>query len=206
MRRRATAAYTLVEMVVVCAILALLATAVMTNLVAIRRSQTLRSTAADVLRLPTEARNQAATLKVPIALLLDGGDLVLERVAVDEPTNTMGARNTPATSLTIKSGNKGGAGSQSNGDVLKRVTLGGEVQVESAQSQGDSVDPGAWRWVVYPDGSADTAGLVLQFGAQRRTLYLPADGPPRWIEGDQMPDPTQDRWPAGEVEQRVTTG
>jgi type II secretory pathway pseudopilin PulG len=201
MRRRAAAAYTLVEMVVVCAILALLATAVMPNLVAQRRSQALRSTAAAVLRLPTEARSQAAALKAPVALRLDGNDLVLERA---DPDPTPGMGNGAATSLTVGTlgtGAQGGAG-----DVLKRVPLGGEVQVESAQAAGDSVDPGAWRWEVYPDGSSDAAGLVLQFGAERRTLYLPADGPARWVEGDQVPDATQDRWPAGEVEQRASTG
>jgi prepilin-type N-terminal cleavage/methylation domain-containing protein len=204
MRHRRSHAYTLVEMVVVCAILALLATAVMPNLVAQRRSQALRSTAAAVLRLPTEARNQAAALKVPVALLLDGGDLVLERMATDDATtnttNPANAMGGPVSRLGVSNATQG------EGDVLKRVALGGEVQVESAQAAGEGIDPGAWRWVVYPDGSADEGGLVLQFGSQRRTLYLPPDGPARWIAGDEMPDPTQERWPAGEVEQRVSTG
>jgi len=194
-------------MVVVCAILTLLATLIMPNLVALRRSQDLRQTAAAILRLPIEARNQAAALKVPVVLHFDGNDLVLEQADVTTVQSGPLTMNRPPNASRTPLGASAGAAANGNGTtILKRVTLGSEVQIESAQDAGESQDPGSWQWMVYPDGTADTAGLVFRFGSEQRSLYLPADGAARWIEGGNLPDPTQDHWPAGEVEQRATTG
>jgi hypothetical protein len=103
-------------------------------------------------------------------------------------------------------GSLSAGGATDEPDTLKRVALDGDVRVESAQQGEDAIDPGTWRWVVYPDGSAESGGLILRFGTEQRALYLPARGDARWSDDGELPDPTLERWPAGEVEQRVATG
>jgi len=194
MRRRRSAAYTLVEMVTVTAILAMMAALIAPNLVALQRSRVLRETEAAILRLPAEARVLAARRREPIAMRVDGDDLILERASVDEAApGAMGTLDSLPT------------GADDEQDTLKRVALAGEVRVESAQQGEAAVDPGTWRWVVYPDGSAETGGLILRFGAEQKALYLPVRGAARWADDGELPDPTLERWPAGEVEQRVAT-
>jgi hypothetical protein len=88
--------------------------------------------------------------------------------------------------------------------ATRRVTLASGVQIASTQQNGESVDSNAWRWVVYPDGSADNGGVVFEIGSERTSLYLPAQGSPRWIDGD-LPDIGVEHWQSGELEQRVTS-
>ena len=79
---RGRRAFTLVEMIVVCAVLVIIAAAIVPNLVAITRSRSLKDLEAGVARLPLEARNEALQTHTPVRLRVSGTTLVMERVPV----------------------------------------------------------------------------------------------------------------------------
>ena len=175
-RRRLCArrGFTLVEMTVVISVLALMAALVVPNMVAIKRSQDLRDLEASLLRAPAEARNEARKTRQPVTLRVEGDALVMERGASDE---------------------------EEEAEEVKRVVFGERLRIESAQIAGEPIDVASWQWAAYPDGSADTGGLEFVEGEARKSLVLSGDRSARWVEGE-LPQMTEDRWPAGELEQR----
>ena len=76
-------AFTLVEMIVVCAVLVVIAAALVPNLLAFTRSRSLKDLEANVARLPAEARNEALKSQTPIRLRVSGTTLVMEQVPAD---------------------------------------------------------------------------------------------------------------------------
>lgn len=175
-RRSSRAAFTLIEMVVVTAIVALMSALILPNLVAIQRSRMLRDEQAVLKRLPTEARNEAVKARVTVSLRVDGNEIVMER----ENTKT----NEP--------------------ESVKRVPVGNGFQVTGAQSGNDTSDVGSWKWQAFPDGTSDSGGLTFQVGSEQQSLWIPADGPARWVGAD-LPQTTDNSWPAGDLQQRTST-
>jgi type II secretion system protein H len=169
---RRNSGFTLVEMSVVIAVLVLMTGIVVPNLVALKRSRDLATLEASVARLPVDARNEARTARVPVALRVDNGALVLER----RPTNA-------------------------DPQEVTRVALNDDLKVDSARTGDQTIDFGSWTWTVYPDGSAEAAGLTFVEGQDRKAMVLSADGGAQWINGD-LPDQGTDTWPAGQLEQR----
>lgn len=166
-------AFTLIEMMVVIAVLTLLAAFITPNLVALQRSRTLRSLEASVLRLPAEARVEAQRRRAAVTLRVDGDNLVLEsKPSKDEDPVE-----------------------------VKRLSLEGELTAQEAQTNGEGVDLASWAWTVYPDGTAKAASLELQEGSQTRTLLFSSEGEARWATGTEV-SPAEERWQAGELEQR----
>jgi type II secretory pathway pseudopilin PulG len=172
MQRRS---FTLIEATVVITILALLAALVIPNVVAMKRSRDVQSLKASILRLPAEAINEASKSKRAVTLRAEGSDtLVMERV---------------------------GAEGEDPSEV-KRLALSQELQLDSALSEGQSVDLGSWEWTVYPDGSAKPGRLELLEGSRVLSLRLPSEGElPRWIRATGT-ETSEERWSAGELEQR----
>ncbi|MDX1935122.1 MAG: prepilin-type N-terminal cleavage/methylation domain-containing protein [Capsulimonadales bacterium] len=190
--------YTLIEMVVVTTIVALLAALIVPNLVALQRSRALRETQVALLRLPSIARNRAQESRTPVLLRVDGDALVIETdTETAELLTTDGTVDNRPTSTRTDN-------DTSSSDFRQRVPFGNSIAVETARQNGDSLDPETFRWVVFPDGSAEDSELTFQVGPDRKTLLLPSEGSPRWIEGD-LPEETEERWPAGEVETRVSS-
>jgi type II secretory pathway pseudopilin PulG len=184
------AAFTLVEMTVVVTILALMAALVVPNLVAIRDGQRARAWAADVLRLPTEARNEARRAGVPVTLRVDGDALVMQRPPAPEPGEP--------------------ADTEAEPQEVRRLDFPEGVTLEAGRRGRDAADAATWDWVVYPDGSADSGGLEFGTGGGggsadgHRTLLLPAraSDEPRWQDGPLRED-ADERWQAGNL---VTRG
>lgn len=167
--------FTLIEATAVVTVLALLAALVIPNVVAIKRSREVQTLKSSVLRLPAEALNEARRSKKAVTLRADGTDtLVMERAgaADEDPTE------------------------------VKRLTLGTELRLDAAQSEGNPVDLGVWEWRVYPDGSAIPGRLELAEGNRILSLRLPGEGElPRWIATNAA-EAGEERWSAGELEQR----
>ena len=168
-------AFTLIEATVVIMVLALLAALVVPNVVAIQRSQAVRTLEQKVLRLPAEALNEARRNKKAVTLRAEGSDTLVLELAGDE-----GAAPTE----------------------IKRLTLSADLRLDAAHSKGESVDLASWEWTVYPDGSATPGRLDLAEGSKILSLRLPENGElPRWSTASST-EAGDERWSAGELEQR----
>jgi prepilin-type N-terminal cleavage/methylation domain-containing protein len=179
-RRRA---FTLIEMTVVITILAVMAAAIMPNLVAIKRSRELREQEWALQRLPGQARDEARRRNAKITLHMDGDDLVLSQVP------------------------KTGDGTYDTADLeeIKRVPLGEHLRIDAIRKGTETIDSGSWQWVAYPDGSSDGAHLSVVEGDKTKSLVVPVEGDAHWDTDDEDSDADQDdeRWEAGEVETRA---
>ncbi|GAB4459655.1 MAG: hypothetical protein OHK0029_22490 [Armatimonadaceae bacterium] len=171
-KRGGKSAYTLIEMMVVVSILLVLASVILPNLAAIESSRRFREQEAALLRLQREARNEALRARVPVAIRLDGGVVVMERTPLDEDPVE-----------------------------VRRIELTEDFKVAKTRLGNDSTDSESWAWKTYPDGSADTCGLEFEEGEAVRSLLLPAQGDGRWSDGE-LPEVLDERWAAGELEQR----
>lgn len=170
--------FTLIEMIVVITILALMAALIIPNFLAMKRSREQRTLEAELIRLPAEARLEAQRSAVAVTLRVDGDALVMERAPNQD---------------------------ESDPTIVKRLELSDEMRVDSAREGNQSIDLASWQWVVYPDGSADTAGLEFVEGeSSRHSLLLPANSGEnsRWLAGSLPEDNSGERWPAGDLEQR----
>jgi prepilin-type N-terminal cleavage/methylation domain-containing protein len=174
-RERRRQGFTLIEMVVVVAIIAMMAGLILPNLVAFQQSRNLHDAQAALLRLPAEAKNEAVKSKTTTTLRVEGSDIVLERKNVET----------------------------GDPEEVKRVPVGAGMQVESAQKGSDSTDVASWTWQAFPDGTTDSGALTFRIGSAEQYLYLPAQGAARWGT-DALPQPSDETWAAGDLEQRTT--
>ena len=166
-------AFTLIEVILVITILTLMVALVVPNLIAIQRSRQLLSLEASIVRLPAEARVAAVKSGQPVTIQVTGEALVMQQTQTDGSSSEM-----------------------------KQVPLGTQITVENTQQDGRPVDPTAWQWTAYPDGTADSGGLEFSLGTTTKSLVIPRDRNARWIDGT-LPDTSQDEWPAGELLQRT---
>ncbi|MCC6445836.1 MAG: hypothetical protein IT210_20575 [Armatimonadetes bacterium] len=179
MRRKNRAGYgrqgvTLVEMNAVILVLVMMAALVMPNLVSLRRSRSVQDMKAAILRLPAEARNEARKSREAVRLRVEEDALVMERV--------------PAEGDPVE---------------VRRVRLEEGFLIENARIGQETLEPDSWEWQVYPDGSAEAGGLEFSEseGEENTSLLLSEEGKAQWISGE-LPETLEDRWPAGEIEQR----
>ena len=166
-----TRGFTLIELIVVLFVLVLVTTAIVPRVVALQKSRLIKNREATIIRLPAEARNEAARSGVPVRLRIDGTALVVERAPV---------------------------GGQP--EEVKRVTLGPGIQVSDVEQSGQSASISSWQWTVYPDGSADSGGIQFAEGTAQKSLLLAADGSIRWRAGD-LPEGLPEHWSAGGLAQ-----
>lgn len=190
-------AFTLIELVIITIVLVLMAACIVPRMIALTRSRALFEVEAAIQRAPLEARNEARRSQVPVRLRVENGALLMEWVLdsqnQQQQPNTAMQANPP----TLRSD---GVSPQE----FKRITLGDDIQVQYAQRNNQNSDLGSWQWTVYPDGSADTAGLQFSEGNKQKSLVLTNTGDGQWLEGA-LPDTSQQQWPAGELQQRGTS-
>jgi len=165
-------AFTLVEAIVVCAVLLVIAGAIIPNWFRVVQSRTLKDLEGKIARLPAETRNEAVKTQTPARIRLSGTLLVMEQAPKD------------------------GAPVR-----VKTIDLGTDLQVGSMQINGKPTDSGSWLWTAYPDGSADSGGVQFTEGKVQKALVLSATGDAQWLSGP-LPDQSQDQWPAGTLLQR----
>lgn len=163
-------AFTLIELVLVVLVLSAMVAIVVPRLIAIKKSRDLTNLEASIARLPTLARNAAMSSGKPVTLQISDDTLVMQQSQTD-----------------------GSAAQQ-----LKQVPLGNQITVENTQLDSKTVDPTAWTWTAYPDGSADSGGLEFTEGTVQKSLVIPRDRNVRWIDGA-LPDTSGDEWTAGQL-------
>lgn len=175
LRKRVQHAFTLIEMNIVIVILALTAVLVFPNMIAIRRSRAVKDVEAAIWRLPREARHEALRSQEPVAIRVEGSAIVMERTPI-----------------------------QGDAIIVKRVNLGEGITVTGARTGKESADLGSWKWMAYPDGSADQGGLEFMEGNAPKSLFMPKQGDEVWGDGT-LPDTSQEEWQAGEVQFRANS-
>ena len=164
------------ELMIVMAVLVVAAAAIMPNVVAYEKSQKAKKLEASIIRLPTEAKNEAVKSQMPVRLRIESGSMVMERM----PLDTTGTQQP---------------------ESVKELALGDDVQVENTQVGNTSSNDSSWAWTAYPDGSSDTGGIQFSIGSVEKSLVLPANGSPQWVDGA-LPDQTQQKWQAGQLATR----
>jgi Tfp pilus assembly protein FimT len=172
---------TLIEMTVVLAILLFIAAAVVPRVVAMQQSFNLKQLEAKVARVPAEAENQAVTLHTPVRVRISSNSIVMEKVTV---------------------GSDGAITPDAQSEQIKEIDLGDSIKVDNAQLNGQSSPADTWQWIAYPDGTSDTGALEFEVDKSHYALVITDHAASQWIQGD-MPDQTQDQWPAGELVQRT---
>jgi len=171
--RHGSLAFTVVELNIVILILLLAAALIIPSIKSIQQSRAIKDLEGSVARLPIEAKNDAVKSQVPVTLLVQNNELVLQEA--------------PATGAAT---------------TIKQVALGQDLQVTAAQLNGQTADPGTWTWTAYPDGTSDAGGLQFTEGSAIRSLVLYKDGTSNWKTGE-LPDVSTQQWPAGQLQRRI---
>jgi len=161
--------FTLIEVILVIMVLSIMAALVVPRLIAIKNSRDLMSLEASIARLPTLARNAAVSSGKPVTLQISGDALVMQQSQTDGTTTQM-----------------------------KQVSFNNLITVDNTQLGSKPVDPTAWTWTAYPDGTSDSGGLEFTEGKAQKSLVIPRDRNVRWVDGA-LPDTTGDEWTAGDL-------
>lgn len=175
-RSRTSSGFTLIEMMVVITLLVLMAAMVVPNLARLREAQQKRDFVSGLATFARQAREEAITGGQSVRLRLGDGESALEIVTTDL---TSGDERTIRT---------------------RRFPDGfgtGQTRIE------DTLAPGSeWQLTFFPDGSSERGGIEITEGQRVYALVLDNEiGQPRLVEGN-LPDLSQDRWAAGEIERR----
>jgi type II secretory pathway pseudopilin PulG len=176
---RRSAAFTLMELLVLMTVLVIAAAAIFPNVVAYEQSQKAKKLEASILRFPLDAKDEAVKAQMPVRIRVDGNTLVMERMPLDFT-------------------------GQQQPQMVKQLDLGDTVQVENTQAASNTATDTSWEWTTYPDGSSDQAGIQFSFGSVEKSLVLPAVGDPQWTTGV-LPDQTQVKWQAGQLSIRSSS-
>ncbi|MBS1708168.1 MAG: prepilin-type N-terminal cleavage/methylation domain-containing protein [Armatimonadetes bacterium] len=166
--------FTLLELTIVAALLALFASLVVPKLFAVRDSYKGQASIIDLRRSIDDAANRAASDGQPTVMRVSG------------------------TSVTLSS-----TDAEGNENVFKTVQLAGGTQITSTLTGGTNVGTEDWSLKVFPNGQCSASELEVQTPEGSLSLMRNADGKAVWRAGTLAEQP-KDRWEAGSIEQRVS--
>lgn len=168
--------YTLVEAVVVVAVLSVISVAVVPSLVAIKRSQEERSFLSGLTTMAGLAREDAITEKQQID------------IEFDEQKNAFRLH---------------GTGQNSQDYYFSTMAVPAGFRVDRYVDGTTDTDAGSWKLNFYPDGTSDGGGVQLtKPDTSTVSLYIdPGTGLAK-LNADQLPDKSTLSWPAGDYVHR----
>lgn len=174
MHRRA---FTLVEVTVVLAVLAMMAAVLIPRFAALKAGQDSRDFVSDLLRLGSEARLHA----------VESG--VATQVVYNEDQRTLVFQTTDPETLVTED--------------VKTVGFPAGVELTAFTLDGAFTTSGDWMLTFYPDGSGFDAGVeVLDGDHVFHVTYSGRDGTSQKVEGP-LEEASGSDWQAGELEQRI---
>lgn len=169
--KRRTRGFTLIELSVVIAILALLAATVFARIAAIKDSQTYHAFVNQLGEIGTQTREEAIALAKPVDLEFDSTNNRFSIHTVDD----------------------------NGGDqVLSSLPVPAGYTPQRFQLSGKDSDAGEWKLYFYPDGSSDGGGVQISQGNNTISLYCDATTGKSKLTHDQLPDPSSLNWIAGD--------
>lgn len=216
MRRRG---FTLIEVVIVCAIISMLAALVYPNVVAMKSSRERDAAYGNVLRLAQMGREAAIQGGKTYSLSIEGTTLVLKQeeetggVQDTRPrTETEGdAKAPPPLPSGILVGGapdaqKGvsagrGGGSETGG---QSASLPEGVTVGEASLDGKPSSSSEFTLHFYPDGRSEGGGFEMVDRSTTRVLLVERNGLATLREGT-LPATSEHSWEAGQYEQRTSS-
>jgi prepilin-type N-terminal cleavage/methylation domain-containing protein len=173
-RSRSNRGFTLIEMTAVVFLIALFAVGVMIRLSASASGQALRDFQASLRAAAEQARLRAISTRTPVTLAVSSDQSAIEmRQSLDGQDRTVKSLRLP--------------------EGLTPSLL----EYEGVQSSASE-----WRLSFYPDGTSDSGGIEFSSSRGGRFAWIASIGSaPRLVEGE-MPSTGDERWLAGEMEQR----
>ncbi|HVT14149.1 MAG TPA: type II secretion system protein [Fimbriimonadaceae bacterium] len=169
--------YTFVEMVVLVTILSLVSIFVMPSLVSMKKSSDTRETMAGLRRIAADARERAIQNDKPTEIIYDESKKQLQILDV----NTDGTQTTDGTTEAVRS-----------------VDLLAGIEPERFEIDGKDSNTTDFKITFSPDGRCTGGGIEFK----DFSILVDSDGHSQYIEGA-LPDPTDEVWQAGNLEQRT---
>ncbi len=145
--------YTLVEMSVVVMIIALLAAAVVPNLVSLKTGRELRQFRTDLRQLAAQARESAISTGAELEMSFASGQFTIQ---------------SPATDSTVQP---------------KQLAVPDAVTTNRFELAGADAAEGDWKLRFYPDGTTDGGGVELREGQDAFALQIKKNGETTLIDG-----------------------
>lgn len=218
-------AFTLVEVMVIITVLAVVSALALPNVVALARGRARDEAYNEVLRIAQMGREVAIQRGSTYVLSLgaDGSTVILEPEEENEALRDTRESSTNATTTQdngprpLPSGIAvgGGAGnsidgSRNSGSGLNIDENGASVTLPTGVSIGQVVLDGAssntsdFKLHFFPDGQSESGGFEMIEGSTTRSLQIDRNGMVK-LEEDSLPDAAEDRWEAGQYEQRASS-
>jgi len=176
--RHSLKAFTLIELTVVIAVLALLAAAVMPFLAAAEVGGKERAFLSNLKGLAIEGRETAIN---------SGRDVTL---TYDDTNNAFTLKTT-----------------DSNGDDqdIKSEDMPPSLKTTKFEVGTQDSNAGDWKVLFYPDGTSDGGGVEIARGNDTLSLYIDKSTGRSQMISDQLPDPKADSWTAGDYVHRTSS-
>lgn len=195
--------FTLVEMSVVIALVALFASIIVPNLIKRQQNQAIDTFFAQVFQTAKKAREMAITKNLTLHMKLEGSRVtVTQDTAGTQDAASPDGAQTPA--VTPGAANSSSAQTQDqtdqNGTEVLGLDVPDAVSATKFQLAGMDSSSGDFDLRFYPDGTTDGGGIEFTVGDGTEALNVSDRG--AVTLDDQLEDPTQTRWSAGEYVQR----
>ena len=212
-------AFTLIEVMMVCAVLAILSAVTIPSIVAMRASRERQAAYEDVLRLAQAGRETAIASGHTYTLTLNDGSTVQLQRAEDAEMSRSGQasdtsktdQNTPTVQIPkgLVVGGASDAASPSSASDPNATDDAMSASLPSGSSLGEVVlddkpsSSSDFTLHFYPDGRSEGGGFEMRNGAEIRSLVVDRNGIASLTE-ENLPPATESSWEAGQNEQRAT--
>jgi type II secretory pathway pseudopilin PulG len=163
-------------MTVVITVLAVLAAAIMPNLLSERQSREARQFFSKARNLMLEARTRAIA------------DTQTRTIRLDETAGTLIVERTDAET---------GEASQDRSLALPTGVTGNSYRIGNIDSNGSE-----WQMRFYADGKSDGGGISFDSNGRIKSLVIDRRGAVRQVDGE-LPAVEEESWDAGGYEQRI---
>jgi len=172
---RATKGFTLIELTVIIIVVALIATIVLPNFVAVRKGQEARNFVSEVRTLAVRARNEALAHGETLAMTYDGTNQQLF-VAVE-------------------------AGEVDENQEIANLKLPEGTTLQSFKTGTNDTSDANWKVHFYPDGRSEGGGFEINQSNLLHSFVVRDDGSNQMLAGD-YPDQSNEKWQAGDYARR----
>jgi prepilin-type N-terminal cleavage/methylation domain-containing protein len=171
--------FTLIEITVVVALIALFASLIVPNLASEKAGRERRAFYVNLENLVVDARETAIETKRTVNLRYDDSaeEFYLNQELEDDAEGT-------------------------EQEIGKRIHLAEGMRTSEFRADDQTASSGDWSIAFYSDGTSDGGGVAIMDGERQFAFVVNDRGGYEAVDGG-LPDPTENKWPAGENEHRA---